>query len=79
MTTTLFSCTKVLIKGSNNKVVTKKQIQITCEINKAIEVYFNRNHDHSHDFIEIVIFTLFQACVSSFIHFSHENPQKSNS
>jgi len=44
MTTTLFSCTKVLTKGSNNKVVslihTKKQIQITCEINKAIEVYF---------------------------------------
>jgi hypothetical protein len=27
-------------------------------------LHFNRNHDHSHDFIEIVIFTLFQACVT---------------
>jgi hypothetical protein len=60
-----------------------KHIQITCEINKSIEVYVNRNHDHSHDFIKIVIFTLFQACVTLsqlfYIHFSHENPQKGNS
>ena len=31
---------------------------------KSIEVDFNRNHDNSHDIIEIVIFTLFQACVT---------------
>ena len=56
---------KTFILLQNNyksSVYIEKHIQITCEINKSIEVYFNINHDHSHNFIEIVISTLFQVC-----------------
>ena len=72
----------VYIEKKPSPEITYNMLRSHCEINKSIEVYFNRNHDHSHDFIEIVIFTLFQACVTLsrlFYTFFSRKPTKNNS